>query len=496
MREAAATSARVSGADIDAFAIGYLVGLAACGDTRLRITPKQHARDWSVPLLLWVLLVAPPSSMKSEVIKAARALPASLDMQERERHRRDVTAAEIGAALGVANMTKAEAKRAREEAAQKVAPPRQRVCGDITIEKYADILGANPGGCAMFRDELSGWLGGLGRYTANGTDAADRAFYCALRDGSPHDRQRVSTPSVHIEHCAGSFLGAVQPDRLLEMKLPTADGLLQRFLPLIMREARGYEDSDDADDAKALLRPVRDRLAALVPVMQRDPFGQTVAVPYKLTPEGAELYKAFADDMRLAGRAQEPSREFGECLNKMGPMWLSLALLFHLIEAGETDGGCPTPLVPFEVARRADAIMREFFIPHAEQFYDLLDGGGSVHRVRSVATAILRCPKDEIVLRDMVHRCRAMRGKERDEQIRLMQRFETFGWLTRLDRHGAAHPRWRRTPGLGERFAEELKREEAARAAVTAAIKAGAGGTVKPEPEPQVAASGTLSQKP
>jgi hypothetical protein len=77
----------------------------------------------------------------------------------------------------------------------------------------------------------------------------------------------------------------VQPDRLLEMKLPTADGLLQRFMPVIMREAHGYEDSDDAGDAKALLRPARDRLAALAPVLQRDPFGQTVAVPYKLTPE-------------------------------------------------------------------------------------------------------------------------------------------------------------------------------------------------------------------
>ena len=69
------------------------------------------------------------------------------------------------------------------------------------------------------------------------------------------------------------------------MKLPTADGLLQRFMPVIMREAHGYEDSDDAGDAKALLRPARDRLAALAPVLQRDPFGQTVAVPYKLTPE-------------------------------------------------------------------------------------------------------------------------------------------------------------------------------------------------------------------
>ena len=44
VREAATISARVSGADIDAFAIGYLVGLSACADTRLRVTPKQHSR--------------------------------------------------------------------------------------------------------------------------------------------------------------------------------------------------------------------------------------------------------------------------------------------------------------------------------------------------------------------------------------------------------------------------------------------------------------------
>ena len=139
VRKAAATSARVSGADIDAFAIGYLVGLAACGDTRLRITPKQHARDWSVPLLLWVLLVAPPSSMKSEVIKAARALAASLDMQERERYRRDVADGEFGATLGLvtATMTRAEAKRAREEASQKVAPPRHRSGNRSTARRRA-----------------------------------------------------------------------------------------------------------------------------------------------------------------------------------------------------------------------------------------------------------------------------------------------------------------------------------------------------------------------
>jgi len=331
-----------------------------------------------------------------------------------------------------------------------------------------EILGTNPGGCAVIREELSGWLGSLGRYSPQSKDGTDRAFYCAMRDGAPHDYQRKTTGSIHLDAAAGSLLSAVQPDRVLEIKLPTADGLMQRFMPLMMREARGYQDKVGVDDVKALLQPVRDRLAAIPPVMQRDPYGQLVPIPYKLTAEGAELYQKFADDMRLVARMPDPSREFGECLNKLGPMWLSFALLFHLIE---TEGG---ESVSFAVAQRADAIIREFFIPHAHQFYDLLGGGSSVHGARSVATAILRCPKDEIVLRDVVHRCRAMRGKDRNAQVQLMQKFETFGWLTRLDRYGTAHPRWRRTAGLVERFAEELKREEAARAAMTAAIKADA----------------------
>ena len=119
-----------------------------------------------MPLLLWVLLVAPPSSMKSEVIKAARALAASLDMQERERYRRDVAAAEVGAMLGW--RPKHDKGRGETGAGRggtegrAAAPARLRRHHDREV---ADILGANPGGCAVIREELSGWLGGLGRYT-------------------------------------------------------------------------------------------------------------------------------------------------------------------------------------------------------------------------------------------------------------------------------------------------------------------------------------------
>ena len=307
---------------------------------------------------------------------------------------------------------------------------------------------------------------------ANGKDGGRQRFLLRLRDGTAHDRQRMTSPDVHIAHCAGSFLGAVQPDRLLEMELPTADGLLQRFMPLIMREARAYEDSDDADDAKGLLRPVRDRLAALVPVMQRDPYRPvTVAVPYKLNAEGAKLYQRFANDMRLAARAQEPSREFGECLHKMGPMWLSLALLFHLIE---TDGPAPAPTVPFEVARRADAIIREYL--HSARRAVLRPArrrrqrpAGAFGRDRDPA---LPQGRDRAARRGAPLSRDAGEGAQRADQADAAVRDVRLADAARPLR--AAHPRWRRTPGLGERFAEELKREEAARAALTAAIKADA----------------------
>ena len=211
-------------------------------------------------------------------------------------------------------MTKTQEKKARLDAIQQVPPPRQRVCQDVTIEKYVEILSVNPGGTASMREELAGWLGALGRYTATGNDGNDRQFYCYLRDGAPFDRQIKSAKDVHLEHCAGSFLGAVQADRLLEFKLPMTDGLFQRFMPQIMREARGYQDSPDADDAKVLLRPVRDQLVALIPETETDPYGQVVAKPFKLSPEGAKLYEKFANDMRIAACAGEPSIEFGECL--------------------------------------------------------------------------------------------------------------------------------------------------------------------------------------
>ncbi len=126
------------------------------------------------------------------------------------------------------------------------------------------------------------------------------------------------------------------------------------------------------------------------------------------------------------------------------------------------------------IAQRADALLRGFFIPHAEHFYDMLCGGGAARRIRSLAVAILRCEKDDIVLRDVGRLCRAIRNEKRDVQIGMMQQFEHFAWLTRLDHTGNAFPRWQRMAGLKTRFEEDLKRETAARKAMSEAIKADA----------------------
>ncbi len=172
-------------------------------------------------------------------------------------------------------MTKPMRRKRALHPIQEVTPPRQRVCQDITIEKYVELLSVNPGGrprCAK------NWQAGSARSGATpppATTATTAQFYCYLRDGAPFGRQIKSAKDVHLPYCAGSFLAAVQADRLMEFKLPTTDGLFQRFMPQMMREARGYQDTPEADDAKVLLRPLRDQLVALVRKRRPTPTGKS-----------------------------------------------------------------------------------------------------------------------------------------------------------------------------------------------------------------------------
>jgi hypothetical protein len=68
-------------------------------------------------------------------------------------------------------------------AAEPAAPTKRRTyTSDPTWEAARDLSAANPRGLLLHRDELAGWLSGMGRY-GNGDAGADRAFWLQAYEG-------------------------------------------------------------------------------------------------------------------------------------------------------------------------------------------------------------------------------------------------------------------------------------------------------------------------
>ena len=97
----------------------------------------------------------------------------------------------------------------------------------------------------MVQDELASFLGSFERYSSG---ASSRAFFLSCWNGGTFLKDRVGKGAgdehaeIRVDNLALGILGGIQPDRLADLRDLTSDGLLQRFLPVLMRPAeRGNE---------------------------------------------------------------------------------------------------------------------------------------------------------------------------------------------------------------------------------------------------------------
>jgi hypothetical protein len=104
--------------------------------------------------------------------------------------------------------------------------PTQFVIEDATIESVVDVVRGNPRGVTLVRDELTGWLQNLGRYSAG----TDRPFWLERWPAGSATVNRKNRPAVHIPRLGASIMGGIQPDRLGEICGDDDDGMASRFL--------------------------------------------------------------------------------------------------------------------------------------------------------------------------------------------------------------------------------------------------------------------------
>jgi Protein of unknown function (DUF3987) len=479
---------RAMGADPSAIAMAALTAVAGAMHAE---TVIRAGEGWLEKPILWTASVGQPSTMKSPIFDKTTKPLIRID------HERDKSWRQQDAMW-----------RQLPKATQNVTPrppkPLRCVIMDATPEKVAEILSRDPSGSLMVHDELAGWLGGFDRYNSG---QPSRAFYLKCWNGGTHTQDRVgkgkrdADAEIHVDNLALCILGGIQPDRLAELPDLASDGLLQRFLPVLMAPAeRGddyYRVAVAEDDYEKLIKTINNALPQ----------------NYHFADEAFEVRDRVMDYLHKLEMVDGFSSALIGAIGKLKGYFARICLVLHVarqhdaMNSNEWLTDDPTLLERFpraegerlrklfegdwteslsaglnsstEISRRtaeaAEKVLRDFLLQHIFGLYDVVvNGGQDRDMVRSIGDFILASNKDRLRQSDLTSGVRKLRGQPEHKIREWAGRFCAMGWLQPVEEKPGVPPKaWLVVSGLREHFAERRKQAQDARAEAHAILKAG-----------------------
>lgn len=346
-------------------------GLAAvCGaiDARMRLELNPTFR---VPPVLWLMTLGDPAAKKTPGSTPMLDPLTNIEVSEFPRYKQELMDWEAKEIIHAKAYKVWEAylqgdgglmdpSQAPVPAELPVKPePVRIVVQDITSQALARSAAERPRGLLCHLDEMSGWINKL----VARNSGEDRSTWVMAYESKRYELERVGAGRVTVENLAVSVYGNVQPRVLAEnFDALATDGLLQRFLPVVVRtdkDRRGKPLPDFLTSANLWETTLRS-IYALHPVT------------YRLSNEGSKVYEAFQDwyqDQKQNERLLRSSDTFLTAFGKMEGLAGRLILLFHAIETPYL------PTVSADIVKRVVRIVRQFIIP---TYRYLLDDDGSM----------------------------------------------------------------------------------------------------------------------
>ncbi|HEY2476367.1 MAG TPA: DUF3987 domain-containing protein, partial [Candidatus Cybelea sp.] len=372
---------RRMGVPVEMVAVPLIVTAAALIGRQVRIRPKLRD-DWTVVPNLWGVVISRPGTMKSPAMvdafrpfryveaklhKAFETAKADFETKQRlcklemEALETQIRTAHKHKEWDVAFLGSQLGEKRKELEALKIIEPRIAT-SDPTVEKLGELLGENPRGLLLCRDELIGFLRTLERAGREG----DRQFYLESWNGdSPFMVDRIGRGSLRIEALCLSLIGTAQPGPLRSYIAEAlssgagADGLLQRVQLLVWPDkVPPFENVDEWPDtiAKDRVFKVLKELEALSLDKIGAEFDGDERAFLRFN-EGAQVvfneWRARLEArLRTTELLAHPALE--SHLAKYRSLMPALALVFHLIEWAATGGACGTRVSERDARLAAD----------------------------------------------------------------------------------------------------------------------------------------------
>lgn len=339
---------------------------AVCGAidarTRLEINP-----GFKVPPVLWLMTLGDPGDKKSPgswpMIEVLTAIEAS-DKQRyaREVQEWDLKNAAWGAAKNAINLyfKNTEGLLSPDDApthpgeSPPMPVPLKITVMDVTSQKLIHLAADRPRGLLCYLDEMNGWVTKM----TNRMSGDDRSSWVVSYESKRYEMDRVQHAPIHCSNLAVSIYGNCQP-RVLEDNFHslTADGLLQRFLPAILRH-----------DQTRLPQPIPDMFtsASAWDNLLRQTYALST-MTYRLSPEAYRLFREYEEwyeDRKKKERLVNASMTYMTAFGKLVGLAGRLALVFHVMEE-------PFNVeVPASVVERVIRLIKSYVIPAYRYLYD------------------------------------------------------------------------------------------------------------------------------
>jgi hypothetical protein len=427
--------ALADGVDMGAQAMAFVTAASAAADKQSRLDVYLNGR-FMVPPVLWTMVLAESGMRKSPILHTAFAPIKRATGERWHEHRQAVKQFE---ALPAAE---------RRNAVEPSQPPSLFV-DDITPEKLAELLGAEPRGILMLKEELVA-LFDFGRYSSS-SGAGARGFLVTCHDATETWFHRKSSGATHISNTAMTIFGCTQPARLAKFKDLEDDGLLQRFL--IVRPARVSGGSKSSVHVCGLERLE----ASITGLIHRD------AMHYQLSPAGAAMVRETERIGEDWERQAEAGLGFPAWVRKMHGQHARLALILHLMEMPAERQ------IADDVVERAGRLMLEYLLPNAYSFYCALPDSG-LALLRSAAGWLLTKAPTRFTSGNVQQGVAACARKPLKFIQDVLDPLVTGGWLEPETEY-PTNRAWTLIDGVREAFAERRKAERERRAALAALVR-------------------------
>ncbi len=340
----------------------------------------RPSRDWKVPAILWGVVIADSGSMKSPAMNLATATLYKLQAKAHAKNKEVIEAYELRKAIYDTRMKEYVKELAKGDGQppdepEKLDEPRiiDKVVGDVTIERLAKVLKNNSKGIPIIKDEISGIIGNLNKYS--GSKGADESVLLeGYNLGTMQVHRKHDPNDIFVTNAAISIGGNTQPKiyrRMMDSSYRDS-GFMSRFLKAYPRRTvKEFPGEGIPDEIKEALMTLTESLDQLQPMEPEEGVYEPVSI--YLTREALQAYKKFHrwHNTEAATMTGDLAAEW----SKLEEIPFRFAVIFHCVEC--VTSGKMTERVNLETIENAIELT-EWFKNESLRVYRLFDSEGDL----------------------------------------------------------------------------------------------------------------------